>query len=249
MGGCYAAALGDCDGRLSSEHYVSEAALAVIGNTVRVEGFPWLPSGTYRDLPTAALVANVLCERHNLALEPLDRVGGRFFRTLRQFNLPPSEYTNPSAESRFFAGPDLERWLLKILMGSLASGNARVGVEPAPVWRPPLEWLRLLFRDEEWRCGTGLFVAAAVGATEIIHTGFRVGTLSDLDTGEVTGAHVRITGLRFLLPVSRRPRGTLGAAFEHAVYRPRRLVFNKVKSVEICWRHCEYTDEIEFDCT
>lgn len=70
---CYASALGDCEGRLSKEHYFSAGVLRQLFQTgeYKVGGFHWQKSG-YQPPSIPSLSANILCEKHNRQLSPLD---------------------------------------------------------------------------------------------------------------------------------------------------------------------------------
>lgn len=114
--GCYAAPLADCGGRPSTlEQYVSKALLLRFGNKFHVDGPDWAVQGKY--FTEKSLRAKVLCERHNGALSPLDRVIGEFYDVL-------SAAHRGRVGIRDFDGEDLERWALKVMLGVASSGSA-----------------------------------------------------------------------------------------------------------------------------
>jgi hypothetical protein len=61
-----------------------------------------------------------------------------------------------------FSGPDLERWMLKVLCGVLVSGNASLGGEKA-VFTLPSDWLEVLMGRRPMQARRGLGVASRVG--------------------------------------------------------------------------------------
>ena len=148
---CYAAPLGGCSAKISAEHYVSDGLLRDILDVMkgRRPGTPvfevrhakWLPEGETSRVVGRRIEAKVLCQAHNEALSPLDRIGKRFGAAVVRAALarPGDE---PEGETILLNGEDFERWLLKILCGVKAM-ESRVDKTD---WSPPLVWLRALFK-------------------------------------------------------------------------------------------------------
>ena len=148
--GCYAAALGDCDGNPTTrEHYLSLNLLKRFGAKFFVEGVPWADSPSERT--ASDMVARVLCKRHNNALSPLDTTIGNFYDVLA------GAHEGREVGVHLFEGEDLERWALKMLLGRLASGNVRWhnGSKERP--EISLLYLRILFGEEDMPDGCGFF--------------------------------------------------------------------------------------------
>jgi hypothetical protein len=123
--GCYLAAYRDCSEKLSREHYLSKGILRALeaeNGPLTLTGLPWLEAGEVASLPPTALAARVLCERHNNCLSPLDSAALRLFHAFRQLREPPP--TNSALT--LLSGHDVERWLLKTLLGILAAGIVQV---------------------------------------------------------------------------------------------------------------------------
>lgn len=209
--GCYASELRDCDGGpVSEEHYMSQAVTKHLGPEIRVEGPAWVTPG--KPYPYQALRARVLCERHNGALREIDKAAGRFFGLLRAFalgNRRPGEYY-------LFAGEDLERWMLKALLGLGASKNLLIRDET--IEQPPPKWLvDILFGEQPMPEGCGMHMRVEAdndgdgGAISIR------GETANSD-GSVVGITMRLTRLVFSLATV--PIG----AIQGLVYRPIRLV-------------------------
>lgn len=125
---CYASADENCSEQISREHFLSAALLRQVelNGTAKITGLAWQAPETFNIVPITGLASKMLCERHNNALSPLDAMMDQFSRTIQKFDkcfLPNS--AAPPKEERVFAGADIERWMLKCLIGMVASGNLR----------------------------------------------------------------------------------------------------------------------------
>lgn len=116
---CFGRVLQDCSPAISHEHYISHGILALFhGKGITISGMPWIPDDQRKRVSRASLTGKMLCERHNHALSPLDATAAEFFR------LFTTEWTGEEVDVFLTRGYDLERWLLKMLCGLVASGNA-----------------------------------------------------------------------------------------------------------------------------
>lgn len=121
---CYAECLGGCDKGLSNEHYMTRAVLQRLGDLHTLTNAPWLPPGNeVISLPPSALKSKILCGHHNSKLSSLDDIGLTFCNIL----LDVFEGNGPAndLQQAFISGPDLERWVLKVIIGALASGKLK----------------------------------------------------------------------------------------------------------------------------
>jgi hypothetical protein len=145
--GCYASDLGDCAGGISREHYFSKAMTGAIpAKEFNMGGFPWQKPGEFSSLTSDALTAKVLCRKHNEALSPLDAVAGSFFRTVYASTRGGIQDLIPLDELCFeFDGRVIERWLLKVLCGVLASGNHSGSNRSVP-----RAWIEVLYERRSW---------------------------------------------------------------------------------------------------
>lgn len=213
--GCYGSPLLDCSRKITGEHYVSRAIqerIAVDGR-VQVSGLPWLKAPTHA-LSPQALQSKILCERHNGSLSPLDALALQFFCRVESW------WTNaqgtPTRE--FFPGLDLERWMLKLLAGWIAAGNA------GPEINIPKDWLHVLWSERgALEPPNGLYFAFSGEPTPVLH-GFNVRVLSEAPTNLAYGALVETQGLRFLL-FAGDGRGRPELEKEHAEWRYRPALF------------------------
>jgi hypothetical protein len=107
------------------------------------------------------LQSKILCGRHNHALAPLDHFAGRFFQS---FNRASASIKKSEENPVFFYGPDVERWLVKVICGCACSGALHAPSGAMTKWRPDPNWLNVLFRGAELRATRGLYYAPALGA-------------------------------------------------------------------------------------
>lgn len=203
---CYAAATADCSEKISREHWLSQDILRAIsgGKTIRIVGVPWL-NGGHRDLPPQALAANILCQRHNSALSPLDSAASTAFRVLWHYQADqrttPDEHGN---EFTLISGEDLERWLLKLLWGAVAAGALGTSSAPVRALRSTADrqmLLGYLFRGGSLPPGWGLYMA---GHPARVFSGEGAIAIRPLvNDGELWGAGVEVqaVGLRFALGI------------------------------------------------
>lgn len=150
---CYARALGDCCPTISGEHFASKGVLELFGDSCKVRA-PFLGKDG-KHLKLTSLTANVLCKRHNEALSPLDDLAKKYF----EFALGRTKH-----EFLIIPGTDLERWMIKLMCGLIATGY---GQTPSGViiggLEPPLPALATLFNDQELPDGCGLVIPAKAG--------------------------------------------------------------------------------------
>lgn len=236
---CYAGALADCSDDISREHYISHALLRLLSieGRVTVDGFPWQDAGASGRVAPAALTGKILCSRHNHALSPLDAVASRLFQRIDQFHHEIVD-TAGKYENRFFLfnGHDIERWMLKVLCGAVVSGNAEIRTG-ASNWRPPMEWLKILFGEESFPLRCGLYFHSQVTGKSYIERGFKFVPFSN-NIGGVYGARISLNDERFVLAMSAPPEDLSGTFIKDHAYRPqgqRFMVDSCEKVVHFGW--------------
>jgi hypothetical protein len=109
---------------MSGEHFLSRALMRLVeadDGGVFVSGFSWQKDPAQRErFGINSLVANVLCRKHNSQLSDLDSEALSLVRLIERSN---------AKEAGFFLdtidGDLLERYLLKVLCGVLASTGVR----------------------------------------------------------------------------------------------------------------------------
>jgi hypothetical protein len=148
---CFAAADANCSTKISREHFISESLLRQfeLNDTAKIAGLRWQQAEAFNILPIRGLASNILCDRHNSALSPLDDVAGRFSQTIADYDralLAPE--ADPQVERREFDGEDIERWMLKCIIGMVVSRNIGASLKPGCI--------ELLFANTHWPDGWGL---------------------------------------------------------------------------------------------
>ena len=157
--GCYAADTQDCDGGLTREHPLSTAVLKVLSrgeNAISVTNHPWQKEKLVpKRVGIKGLSKYSLCERHNHALSPLDTIAGRFVTALLDCTRHVVT-ASPGRFHRLFNGFDIERWMLKVLCG--VQFDKRLQRHSwRDRWKPPLEWLSILFNGDAFPPGCGMY--------------------------------------------------------------------------------------------
>jgi hypothetical protein len=160
--GCYAKHLGGCTHK-SREHFISRSILEII-SPFSIQGFPWLKPGEVGRASASSLTASVLCDYHNSSLSSLDSEAVRLFTHLRLLDSKATPQQLAEAPAVLpVDGILLEKWLLKTLCGTMASGNFLIDGKGFGK-TPPSEYLvNLLFLSEPWRDGIGLYTNFAGG--------------------------------------------------------------------------------------
>lgn len=104
---------------------MSEGVLRQFGRSVEVVGMPWQRQGEMKRLQPSNLTANILCDRHNTSLSPLDAAASSFFDRVTQA-FAYIDGKSLSRKPRFFlvSGDGLERWAMKTLLGMYYGGIA-----------------------------------------------------------------------------------------------------------------------------
>lgn len=211
---CYARGLGDCSHQISREHYTTRNILIAMGGSAEVSGLRWL-KGETRRLPADAIVAKILCDRHNSALSPLDAEAGRLFETLREFDAAFADTAVPTSSSlAVLNGSDIERWLLKCLIGAAHSG----GLETSSL-RELDRCVAVLFGEADWPSTWGLSLFPHRDS-EHSYNGIAFMTMLGSD-GRIWGLVASIAGIPLLLSVGIGTNDRLrfhpgGIVFSHA---------------------------------
>ncbi len=221
---CYASPLEDCSNKISREHYKSGSILEAIDKDwgLVVGNLPWLVDRT-KAISPKALTSKILCERHNSALSPLDTVALRFFNA---FDTVTNDLgVHPGHDRMFlFNGHDIERWILKVLCGSVYSKNAALANGPYGQWSPEQRWLRILFGQERIPKGWGLYFPAEIGTTTNYES--EVATAPISNSQGVYGSILMIKTFKFILCMMRPPKSKRGTLLDNAIYRPSELIIN-----------------------
>ena len=119
---CYANALNNCSTKISGEHIMSDNILELFeqDKSVKVTGLPFIEKETFNLLSRKSLVANILCTNHNEQVSKYDSEAGKLFRSIIQYDNDFNDI-NPKTELIKINGDYIEKWMVKIICGVIAS--------------------------------------------------------------------------------------------------------------------------------
>jgi len=201
--GCYAHASQDCSEKLSNEHWLSADVLrsAGGGKPVLVSGMPWQGGSEHR-LAAPSLGSNILCDRHNGALSPLDLAAGQVFRVVNDFQADLRQKRDPHGhEFALFDGDALERWMLKLYWGGVVArsfGHNGVPVTNLRSSIVPAALAEVLFRGQPMPSGWGLYMGGRSGEPFSGEAAVAIESLSGPDGG-LWGGVVEFAAVAFRL--------------------------------------------------
>ena len=122
---CFAASTRDCSRKISLEHFISRGLLNQLNNkSAIIAGLAWQAKEEFNRVGINSLASKVLCSRHNTALSLLDGPVIRLSQALEDFDDSLGTETSIiNTELRLFSGEDIERWILKAIIGAVESKN------------------------------------------------------------------------------------------------------------------------------
>jgi hypothetical protein len=190
---CYAGRLNDCSTKISSEHYITEAILLRIagGPFMTVGGASWINGGQPSSIAIKRFAKNVLCEKHNSGLSPVDTVALNVFKLLVGCETEEDVRRAPPHLHVRASGWDFERWFVKVFCGLHAAGY--LGEQP----ELPDYLINFLFRRKPLPNDFGLYFGAAQGATVWMEKSLSFATLFRPDTRDGCGLYLQLAGLGF----------------------------------------------------
>lgn len=217
---CYMSSTMNCSAGKSREHYVSESILRRF-DQLSVSGMPWQTKGEAQVLPTKALVANVLCERHNSALAPIDEMGLRAFDAFISATDYAVNHRNPGrTEHHLISGEGFELWMYKLMagihFGGIASADGRIARD---YYRFPLEQVVQALCTGSLPPNAGLLVMQNLGLVQ--RSQITVGPLIGMENQESIGVQVQFGALRFETTIIPPPITFLHRAKLTSRHRPR----------------------------
>lgn len=233
---CYASTTYDCVGKLTLEHFISENILKQIP-ALAVSGMSWQEPGESTSLPPSAFGSNILCERHNNILSELDLRIGEFFGVIRELS---TRANNQQALQDFrvhkaFWGWDLERWLLKTMIGIYYSGNMKDGNgnRIPKSGNVSAQIIDLLFSSCPWAGHLGLYNLATVGTRVANNGGVALSPIyNEENRNEIIGANFNISGFPLSLVLGRVSHAG------HVLHHPKAFLFQNghvVRRLTLLW--------------
>lgn len=200
---CWAKLLGNCD-TSSREHLVSEGIYP--DEVLTVQGLHWC-SDAPKDVHIKSLASRILCEKHNNALSPLDKIGinsmntfrevSRLWRARSDANTPEKRWTKRTFR---IDGRGLERWCLKTLINVVCSeGGYRLGADSTEDEMPSDRLVRIPYGRESFKSEAGLYGVGDIDTRWNIIDAFRLILFANVDKKLVEGGLFSIHGFQFML--------------------------------------------------
>ena len=239
---CYARNLGSCCKKVSAEHWVSKSILELVehgrgkkSKIVAVARSTPDQEGITEDRGVASLTGKMLCVEHNGRLSGLDSLGKKMFEAMESVHEGSPQYRE---NVRRIDGDLLERFLLKIICGTMFSGNMGPLSGSLKGVAPRLEWLKALFEGFTLPNRYGLYYIAAA-ENEIIRADRKIldfSLLISTAAQEAAGIRAKFFGIEFVLLMADLPKG-IQTPFETGLYRPSGLrVDGSNARIEFVWK-------------
>jgi hypothetical protein len=199
MSGCWAAALGDCAGKISREHIVTRAIS--LDNEITVSGLDWCKEP--KKVGLASLTAKVLCVAHNSALSELDSEAVRFVEAMREsFRLLTVRVGLKNRRWRRIKfpvdGPRLERWHLKTLINVTFDRGSPIGLDANDLGLPSRSLVEIAFGKRTFEGEAGLYGLYDPPENRPHMDGLEIHTINT-PANRVLGATFSFLGFRLLL--------------------------------------------------
>jgi len=222
MRDCWANSLGDCSGKMSGEHLVSDALFD--DDTVTVQGLPWCKDQP-KIIGLSSLVKNVLCTEHNSRLSEADETAKKFRDALRAMASSQNDHSagelTPSAVNEV-DGFSIERWCAKTIVTFAAGTSARIG-DGRNRGKPSRSLVEIVFGQKHFESRAGLYWMGEVGDNITVNDGVEVMVFTDSED-RVQGARFTLFGFRMLLKLTRGRPGPLSIKFpDGEVWYPKLL--------------------------
>jgi len=224
---CYGAPYQDCDGkRASREHWISRALLKRLkydGARFELTGFAWFEGA--RESHEDEITARVLCARHNSMLHELDDA----IVALHDAWLGAAEGKHVDV---VIQGEDLERWGLKVLVGMVVSGAARIDGRNVKVVPPPQAVLDVVFGKHDLPPPRGFYFALHNERDDGLKIKVNTPPQGHPLEGIALGITIQFLAFRFLTYLNPLPI----ADPEHFIYRPAGIDFGPRGRLAFKWR-------------
>jgi hypothetical protein len=251
---CYAQPFGNCEGKPSGEHYVSDKVLRAVSQaekSVRVSGLKFLSFGTESNIGISSLVGNTLCKKHNSELSVFDTAGLNFFNAMEHTMVPESRVV-PLRVS----GDQVERWMLKALIGGLYCGQFPTpeGIESKDVC-PPDRWLEILFHNQPFPPRSGLYLYhGEVGEqflmdNHVLRFAVVPGRSTERGNTVVCGVSMWVFGIEFFLSLENLPDPLPeNDRLQRAVHRPTHIIGSAGQTLVLDWEGNTEVRGVGFNC-
>lgn len=206
----------NCCQKISREHYISEGILDLISREKRinVKGIAGFGSESFTQISKDSLVVKSLCIRHNTSASPLDAEALRLMKALFEID---DSFTEPHFKPKLFlfSGVDIERWMIKTVVGMISARNIRFQGIPFPDSIVDV-WSRYLYHPSEMPENLGLCISRRFGTAFHDYRGVDFRPMVSAHDKSLAGVDIFLCGIPFALimsdahdpslPFIRRPR-------------------------------------------
>jgi hypothetical protein len=200
MSKCWAECLGDCAGKMSREHTISEGVH--FSDQIIVQGLSWCPDKPV-SIGLSSLTRKILCKHHN---EGLSFADGAAVSAIRSFEDAIKLHTfrssrKPASWSRTnftIDGHGLESWFLKTLINITYESDKLIGKTALPPGIPPKELVEIAFGRRQFAPPAGLYTIPSVGENAVLDGRIHV-TIVSQEPPTTSGALFIFGGLRYFL--------------------------------------------------
>lgn len=238
---CYAKKTNDCSTTISGEHYISESVLELFKTkeTVKITGVKWIPQETFKIVGINSLTANILCTKHNSDLSQCDSAALSLFKSIKDFDADFNSAT-PKADHVQIDGELLEQWMLKTVVGLIASKQTvSNGVVDSVILKDI--YIDILFNGAPWPEQWGLYFKPP---TDKIHKFDSAGVTFAIGNNEVKAAIFTVQNFTFYLLL-----GVPDVPGSFGIHRINNFYFRQgtiVKQLELKWSDKKYSHWLEF---
>lgn len=223
---CYLNGTKDCSTKISGEHYISKTVLDQFGAVLSMTGMPWLPPDQSFETTAQNLTSNILCQRHNSALSPLDAEAGLFFSTITNALLDLNRKTlSRKPIFHLIGGEAIELWLLKAACGIYYSIGTKDRERVKDKFSIDLGKVQRALFQGQWDANAGMLFVGGTG--DVIASAHTVG-ISPITNDALDlfgGCAVSLNG--FMLEVLFDTTGTNPPPWTARVRRPSEIIYAK----------------------
>lgn len=225
---CYAKCLGNCDGPMSLEHFISRNILEQM-EKISPQGIPWLKDLDHALSPKSLSVKS-LCKKHNSALDPLDKVAGNVFSQILRFSENHEERVR-------LPGKYFELWMLKCLLGYLSSEKCYYGGRLFTTEDLGEFWIKVLFGIEKMPNRCGLYTFPNIGDKVTMRKEVAIASLHDpVAENKLMGMDFEFAGIKFsLLLKPHIPRSDGAQALPAGIFHLTAIHKDGPQSLEFIW--------------
>ncbi len=245
---CYARILGNCSREVSGEHFISRSVLQLLGDYHRISNAGWFEPGVeHKDLSTEALRAKVLCKKHNEMLSYLDDEAKLFFSEL--IDAFSEHMQDATCHKVRVSGDNIERWMLKTLLGALSSGCLLGSRRRIVVDNPPVSLVEELFSHAPSNRLARLCILRAIVKP---YPGFCYGLMYDAEHVKISGSILEFIGVGLAIAFDEgilQMKNIANEELTPLICRPGKIHIEsqyRTTDIEVSWSNWSPTEYVSF---